>query len=84
LYNFNDFINRKSKNEHEVSIEITDNGQGIANLDNLFVPFYTTKDSGHGIGLNLCQNIIEQHDGRLTLTNNKHDGVTAKVVLPYK
>jgi two-component system nitrogen regulation sensor histidine kinase NtrY len=72
------------KNEHEVSIEITDNGQGIANIDNLFVPFYTTKDNGHGLGLNLCQNIIEQHGGRLTLTNNKNDGVTAKVVLPYK
>jgi len=72
------------KQAQELLIEVTDNGQGIANLDNLFVPFYTTKESGHGIGLNLCQNIIEQHNGRLTLTNNKNKGATAQVVLPYE
>jgi two-component system nitrogen regulation sensor histidine kinase NtrY len=70
------------KNEQEAVIEVTDNGQGIANIDNLFVPFYTTKGNGHGIGLSLCQNIIEQHNGRLTLTNNIKEGATAKVVLP--
>ncbi len=72
------------KNEQEVTIEVIDNGQGIANIDNLFVPFYTTKGNGHGIGLNLSQNIIEQHQGRLTLTNNKNScGAVAKIVLPY-
>lgn len=72
------------KNEREIVIEVTDNGQGIANIDNLFVPFYTTKGNGHGIGLSLCQNIIEQHQGRLILTNNKNKGATAKITLPYK
>jgi len=73
------------KNQQEVIIEITDNGQGIANIDNLFVPFYTTKDSGHGIGLSLCQNIIEQHGGKLTLSNNTEGaGAIAKMVLPYQ
>jgi len=70
--------------EQGIKIEIIDKGQGIANPDNLFVPFYTTKDSGHGIGLSLCQNIIEQHNGRLSLINNKEEGATATLFLPVK
>jgi nitrogen fixation/metabolism regulation signal transduction histidine kinase len=74
-----------NRNKQEVIIEVTDNGQGIANIDNLFVPFYTTKGNGHGIGLSLCQNIIEQHQGRLTLANNKSTrGAVAKIELPYQ
>ncbi len=66
-------------------IEIVDNGQGIANVDNLFVPFYTTKKQGQGIGLGLSQNIIEQHGGRLTLVNNENKpGATAKIQLKQK
>lgn len=65
--------------------------QGIANPENLFVPFDTTKKQGHGIGLGLCKNIIEQHQGRLSLTNNTNalshakkeiQGATAKISLP--
>jgi len=75
----------KQKDEQDVIIEVTDNGQGIANTDNLFVPFYTTKGNGHGIGLSLCQNIIEQHQGQLTLSNNKNNnGAVAKITLPYR
>ncbi len=65
-----------------VVIKVIDNGQGIANVDNLFVPFYTTKKQGQGIGLGLSQNIIEQHGGRLTLVNNdSKDGATAQIYL---
>lgn len=68
-----------------VVIEVIDNGQGIANTENLFVPFYTTKKQGHGIGLGLCQNIIEQHGGRLTLTNNQDkNGAIAKIYFLQK
>jgi len=71
------------RNQKCVVIEVTDNGHGIANMDNIFVPFYTTKEQGQGIGLALSQNIIEQHGGRLTLLNNKNkQGVTARVILP--
>ncbi|MEW6983719.1 PAS domain-containing sensor histidine kinase [Colwelliaceae bacterium 6471] len=71
--------------QDEFIIEVIDSGQGIANPSNLFVPFYTTKKNGQGIGLGLCQNIIEQHDGRLTLENNKTTvGAIARVVLPTK
>ena len=72
-------------NEKSVVIEVTDNGQGIANIDNLFVPFYTTKKQGQGIGLSLSKNIVEQHEGRLTLVNNADkDGATAKIYLSQR
>jgi len=70
-------------NQEKVLIEVIDDGQCIANLENLFVPFYTTKKQGQGIGLSLCQNIIDQHGGRLSLVNNKNKvGATAKILLP--
>lgn len=66
-------------------IKIIDKGCGIQNEDNLFVPFYTTKSDGQGIGLVLSRNIIEQHGGKLTLENTKNiAGVTAKIRLPNR
>jgi len=65
------------------NIEIIDHGHGIANTDNLFVPFYTTKQQGQGIGLGLCQNIIEQHKGSIKIKNNTVQGATAIISLPY-
>ncbi|TQV88135.1 sensor histidine kinase [Aliikangiella coralliicola] len=50
-------------------LSICDQGAGISNLDNLFVPFYTTKKQGSGIGLVLCRQIVEAHRGQLSLTN---------------
>jgi PAS domain S-box-containing protein len=50
-------------------IEITDEGSGIGNPDNLFVPLYTTKEHGSGLGLVLCRQIVEAHDGNLTISN---------------
>ena len=74
-----------NRNEKSIVIEMTDNGQGIANIENLFVPFYTTKKQGQGIGLSLSKNIIEQHEGRLTLVNNTDkNGATAKIYLSQK
>jgi len=69
--------------QQKVHICIIDSGSGIANPDNLFVPFFTTKETGSGIGLALCRNIIEQHGGSLDLVNNESGlGATAKIVLP--
>ena len=56
--------------KNTVEFYVCDNGTGIANPDNLFVPFYTTKEEGKGIGLALSRNMIEQLGGRLTLSNN--------------
>ena len=61
-------------------IQIADNGTGIVNPDNLFVPFYSTKSDGQGIGLAFSRNIIEQHGGALTLKNRK-DQKGAKAVI---
>ncbi len=56
--------------ENTNEIRIIDAGQGIANPDNLFVPFYSTKTQGQGIGLSLSRHIIEQMGGQLSLINN--------------
>ena len=67
----------------EVVIRIRDNGPGIANPRNLFVPFYTTKPQGSGIGLVLAQQIASAHRGTVTLTS-RHDaqGCDAEIYLP--
>jgi len=76
------FLSQYHSDEEGLVIKVIDNGQGLANTDNLFVPFYTTKKEGQGIGLGLSQNIIEQHGGRLTLENNKNtQGAIAQIYL---
>jgi PAS domain S-box-containing protein len=52
-----------------VDIRIDDDGPGIAETANLFVPFFTTKPEGSGIGLVLSRQIAESHDGSITLLN---------------
>ena len=52
-----------------IEIVIEDDGPGVANPGNLFVPFFTTKPEGSGIGLVLCRQIAENHSGALTLVN---------------
>jgi nitrogen fixation/metabolism regulation signal transduction histidine kinase len=63
-------------------IAVVDNGRGVANPTNLFVPFYTTKPSGSGIGLVLCRQIAEAHHGSLTIQNNA-DGVGCTALLQF-
>ena len=62
----------------DLTITITDNGVGLTNESNIFVPFYTTKPSGTGIGLVLAQQIAEAHGGLVKLYNRK-DGVAGCV-----
>jgi signal transduction histidine kinase len=66
-----------------VEVWIEDEGLGIANPANLFVPFFTTKPEGSGIGLVLSRQIAEAHGGTLTL-ENRHDrqGCIARLRLP--
>ena len=66
-----------------VHIVIEDRGLGIANPENLFVPFYTTKSTGSGIGLALAQQIARAHGGEISLVNREDgDGARAIVRLP--
>ena len=55
----------------ELQLSIIDNGPGLSNTANLFVPFFTTKPGGSGIGLVLCRQIAEAHGGYLTLENRQ-------------
>ena len=65
-------------------IKVVDDGHGFANLENLFVPLFSTKRDGQGIGLSFCRNIIEQHQGSIKLVNNRNRGVTVMITLPLK
>jgi len=64
-------------------ITITDEGPGVANPDNLFVPFFTTKPGGSGVGLVLSRQIVEGHGGTLSLQNRPHThGAIATLEIP--
>jgi nitrogen fixation/metabolism regulation signal transduction histidine kinase len=66
-----------------VEIWVEDNGAGIGETANLFVPFFTTKPEGSGIGLVLCQQIAENHGGSLALYNrDDRTGCIAIMRLP--
>ncbi len=67
----------------DVEIAIEDCGLGIANSENLFVPFYTTKPTGSGVGLALAQQIARAHGGEIRLVNREDgEGARATVRLP--
>ena len=62
---------------------IRDQGPGLLNSNNLFVPFFTTKSGGSGIGLVLSRQIAEAHGGTLALENRKDvRGCQATLRLP--
>ena len=64
-------------------LSLVDDGTGVSNLENLFVPFYTTKVKGSGIGLVLCRQVIEAHGGKIHLTNRAGvRGCIATIELP--
>jgi nitrogen fixation/metabolism regulation signal transduction histidine kinase len=63
-----------------VLVSIEDRGLGIANADNLFVPFYTTKPAGSGVGLALAQQIARAHGGEIRLCN-REDGPGARATI---
>jgi nitrogen fixation/metabolism regulation signal transduction histidine kinase len=69
-------------NSH-LTLWVRDEGHGLPNTANLFVPFFTTKPSGTGIGLVLSRQIAEAHGGTLTLQNAADGpGCEARLVLP--
>lgn len=67
-------------------IDVSDRGRGIgdAAMENVLLPYFTTKSEGSGLGLPLSREIIESHGGRLTLVNRKRGGVRARVLLPVQ
>ena len=74
-----------SVGRQEVEVWVEDEGPGIADTGNLFVPFFTTKASGSGIGLVLSRQIAEAHHGTLSLANrNGGKGCVARLRLPVE
>lgn len=68
-----------------LDVEVEDEGPGILDASNLFVPFFTTKPKGTGIGLLLSRQIIESHGGALRLENRASgQGCSAVISLPLR
>jgi nitrogen fixation/metabolism regulation signal transduction histidine kinase len=74
---------RAREEKANVKIEVTDNGPGISPevIENIFVPFYTTKKEGSGIGLSLSRQIIRKHGGNLEVTSKEGEGATFLISL---
>jgi signal transduction histidine kinase len=67
----------------EMELRVLDEGPGLSNTANLFVPFFTTKQNGSGIGLALSRQIAEAHGGTLRLQNRRgRKGCEARLRLP--
>ncbi len=73
---------RWDASEKDLVLTIEDNGPGLLNPSNAFIPFYTTKPAGSGIGLALSRQIVEAHGGSIELLNRAEKGCQAKVTLP--
>lgn len=66
-----------------ITVEVSDDGVGIPeeHLQDIFEPFYTTKQEHAGMGLTICYSVIEHHAGRLSVSSSSH-GTTFRVSLP--
>jgi signal transduction histidine kinase len=67
-----------------VEVCLKDHGPGVkaADMKRVFVPFYTTKEHGLGLGLSICATIVEHHGGRINLRNDDSGGAVAEISLP--
>jgi signal transduction histidine kinase len=66
-----------------IEVAIEDDGPGVSDTANLFVPFFTTKSDGSGIGLVLSRQIVEAHGGTLSLASRPTGhGAVARIRLP--
>ena len=74
------------KDDDSGFVEIRDTGEGIPKEvnENMFDPFYTTKEEGTGLGLSICYGIIKEHDGEIYYDSVVGEGTTAVIKLPLK
>jgi len=70
----------------QLCVAVSDRGSGIADTDvgKIFLPFFTTKQEGMGMGLNICRSIIESHHGRLWYEKHPDGGSVFKLMLPVR
>ncbi len=72
--------------ENRFVIKIKDYGEGMDNetLENVFIPFYTKKISGTGLGMAIAKKIIEAHQGSIQINSREHSGTEVIIKLPLK
>jgi signal transduction histidine kinase len=72
--------------DNEVRLKVCDDGTGISEekMKQVFKPFYTTKENGLGLGLEICRNIVEAHGGQMTVESTVGQGTTLSAVLPVQ
>lgn len=77
-------IRSAADGEGAMLVSVADCGVGIHDqaIDRLFMPFFTTKSGGMGMGLSICRSIIEAHGGRLSAAPNQSGGATFQITLP--
>ncbi len=79
-----DIIVRAVEEDTNVRIRLSDTGHGISQeaVEKIFEPFYTTKDKGTGLGLAIVFNIIQKHNGEITVESEEGRGTTFIITLP--
>ena len=71
------------RDNQRVVLRVSDNGRGIGNTDQIFEPFYSTKDNvGAGLGLTIAHKIVEKHGGTLSAQSLPDEGATFTVCIP--
>lgn len=83
------YFDPKSKAEKEndfIMVEISDTGEGIPENDfeKIFLPFFSSKEKGAGLGLSLVKKIIDLHQGKIEVQSEPNKGTTFKIYLPLK
>jgi signal transduction histidine kinase len=78
-------VESKVQSGQNVLIVVKDTGPGIAAdaLDQIFQPFFTTKEGGMGMGLSICRSIVEAHGGHITVASVEGEGAVFRIFLPY-
>ena len=76
----------RDENDDMVVISVKDTGSGIpeSKLKKIFNPFYSTKKKGSGLGLSICQRIIEEHGGFIEVESKENEGSNFKIFLPLE
>ncbi|MBK7090503.1 MAG: ATP-binding protein [bacterium] len=75
-----------NKRDSRLIIDVCDEGGGIPESmrEKIFVPFFTTRDGGTGLGLALVRKVIDAHRGNILVTNNPQKGSTFSIELPLR
>lgn len=74
---------RGEHQDNKLSLSIEDNGMGVDadKVDDIFIPFYTSKEKGSGIGLSLVKQIVSLHKGTISVSSEKNKGTTFKIII---